>query len=39
VHRALWPVLGLVVALGVALALGLRQAPAAVPPTASEVAR
>jgi len=38
-HRALWPVLALLVALGVALALGLRQPPAVAPQAASEVAR
>jgi hypothetical protein len=39
VHRALWPVLALLVALGVALALSLRPPPAGAPQAASEVAR
>jgi hypothetical protein len=36
VHRALWPVLVLAVALGFALALGLRPPPAADEPPATE---
>jgi hypothetical protein len=36
VHRSLWPVLGLAVALGFALALDLRPPPATDEPSATE---